>query len=116
MSTEMDFLKRSTRFSRLEKIRNNVIREKMNIKNSVWDYIIYIQLNWYVHVQRLDHERLPRRIQNGAYLEDEEWEDLEICGCRSLQRERERGELATWNGSTGRGGERKLIYLRHRKT
>jgi hypothetical protein len=27
----------------------------------------------------------------------------------------ERGELATWNGSTERGGERKLIYFRHRK-
>jgi hypothetical protein len=27
----------------------------------------------------------------------------------------ESGELATWNGTTERGGERKLIYLKHRK-
>ena len=52
MSMEMDFLRRSARFSRSEKIRNNVIREKMNIKNSVLDYIRYKQLNWYDHVRR----------------------------------------------------------------
>ena len=28
-------------FIRLEKVRNNVIKEKMNIKNSVLDYISY---------------------------------------------------------------------------
>ena len=51
MSMEMDFLRRSARCSRLEKNRNNVIREKMNIKNSVLDYIRYKQLNWHDHVQ-----------------------------------------------------------------
>ena len=29
-----------------KKIKNNVIREKMSIKNSVLDYIRYKQLNW----------------------------------------------------------------------
>ena len=33
MSMEMDFLRISARGSKLEKIRNNVIREKTNIKN-----------------------------------------------------------------------------------
>ena len=62
MSMEMDFLRRSTRCSRLEKIRNNVIREKMDIKNSVLDYIRYKQLNWYGHVQRMNEKRLPLKI------------------------------------------------------
>ena len=62
MSMEIDFLRRSARCSRLEKIRNNVIREKMNNKNSVVDYIRYKQLNWYGDVQRMDEERLPRKI------------------------------------------------------
>ena len=63
MSMEKDFLRRSTRCSRLEKkIINNVIREKMNIKNSVSYYIRCKQLNWYGHVQRMDQERLTRRI------------------------------------------------------
>ena len=35
-------------------------------------------------------------------------EDLEIRGCRRLQQEWESGELATWNGSTERGGEKKI--------
>ena len=58
MSMGNGFLRRSTRCSRLEKIRNN-IREKMNIKNSVLDYIIYKQLNWHGHVQKMDQERFP---------------------------------------------------------
>ena len=49
---EMDFLRRSARCSRLGKIRNNVIREKMDIKNSIIDYIRYKPLNWYGHVQK----------------------------------------------------------------
>ena len=48
------------RYFRLEKKnRNNVIREKINIENSVLDDTRY---NWYDHVQRMDQERLPRRI------------------------------------------------------
>ena len=35
ISMEMDFLRRPARYLRLEKNRNNVIREKMTIKNSV---------------------------------------------------------------------------------
>ena len=81
MSMEMDFLRRSARCSRLEKIRNNVIREKMSIKNSVLNCIRYKELNWYGHVQRMDQERFPRRIWNGARLVDYEREDLEIRVC-----------------------------------
>ena len=49
---EIDSLRRSARCSRLEKIRNNVLREKINLKNSVIYYIRYKDLNWYGHVQR----------------------------------------------------------------
>ena len=51
---EMDFLRRLARCSRLEKKIRNIIREKMNIKNSVLDYIRYKQVNWYGHVQRIE--------------------------------------------------------------
>ena len=43
----------------------------------------------------------------GDHLKDEEREDLEIRGCRRLQQEMEREDLAIWNGSTDKGGERK---------
>jgi hypothetical protein len=59
---KIDFLRKSVRFSRLQKKnRNNVTREKINIKNSVLDYMRYKQLNWCGHVQRMDQERLPRK-------------------------------------------------------
>jgi hypothetical protein len=47
---------------KIRNIRNNVIREKMNIKNSILDYIRYKQLNWYGYVQRMNEERLPQKI------------------------------------------------------
>ena len=52
---------------------------------------------------------------NGAHLEDEEREDLEIRGYRKLLQECKRGVLETKSGMTEKGGERKLIYFRHRK-
>ena len=58
---EMDFLRRLATCSRLEKIRN-IIREKLNIKNYVLDYVRNKQLNVYDHVQRIDEERLRRKI------------------------------------------------------
>jgi hypothetical protein len=45
MSMEIDFSRRSVKCSRFEKMRNNVIREKIDIKNSVLDYATYKQLN-----------------------------------------------------------------------
>ena len=59
---EMDFLRRSARFSRLKNLETMLIEEKMNIENSVLDYKRHKQLNWYGHVQRMNQERLPRRI------------------------------------------------------
>ena len=44
---------------KIRKNRNNVIREKISIKNSVLDYIRYKTLNWYGHVQRMDKEKIP---------------------------------------------------------
>ena len=73
----MDFLRRLERCSRLE----NVIRETVNIKNSVLNYVRYQQLNWYGHVQRMNEERLPRKKLKLEEEEEEEKEDLEIRGC-----------------------------------
>ena len=45
-----------------KKIRNNAITGKMNIKHFVLDCVSYKQLNWYGYLQRMDEERLSRRI------------------------------------------------------
>ena len=51
MLMEMDFKEISEMLKIRKKIRNNVTREKIIIKNSVLDYYVrYKQLNWYGHV------------------------------------------------------------------
>ena len=49
-----------------------------------------------------------QKFWNAVHLEIEGREDLEICGCRRLQQESERGELITSNGSKEIDGEEKL--------
>ena len=46
LSMEIDFSGDRRDVLRLEKIINNVIREKINIQSCVLDYIRYKQLNW----------------------------------------------------------------------
>ena len=59
-STEMDFWRRSARNSRKDKIRNNIIKQKMNLIRSLLDDIKTKQLQWYGHVQRMEERRLPK--------------------------------------------------------
>jgi hypothetical protein len=46
-STEMDFWRRSARISRKDKMRNNVIKKKMNVTRSLLDDVKTKQLQWY---------------------------------------------------------------------
>ena len=80
----------------------------MIIKNSGLDYLRYKLLNWCVHVQRMDQEKLPRRIlewcppgRRRKGRPRNSWMQEVTSGMR------ESGELTTWNGSTERGGERR---------
>jgi hypothetical protein len=56
--TEIDFWRRSARISRKNKIRNNIIKQKMNVTRSLFDGIKTKQLQWYGHVQRIEEGRL----------------------------------------------------------
>ena len=87
----------------------------MNIKNSVLDYIRNKQLKWYGHMQRMDQERLPRRIlewcppgkrRKGRYRNS--W----MHEVTTKMRERRIGDLEWVNRE---GWRRELMYLRHRK-
>jgi len=60
-STEMDFWRRSARLSRKDKIRNTIIKQKMNVTRSLLDDIDTKQLKWYGHVQRMEGGRLPKQ-------------------------------------------------------
>ena len=55
-SIEMDFWRRSVRISRKDKIRNNIIKQKMNVTRYLLEDIKTKQLKWYGHVQRMEEE------------------------------------------------------------
>jgi len=61
-SKEMDFWRRSARISRKDKIRNIIIKQKINVVTSLSDDIKTKQLQWYGHVQRMEEGRLPKDV------------------------------------------------------
>jgi hypothetical protein len=58
----MDFWRHSARISRKDKIRNNIIKQKMNVARSHLDDIKTKQLQSYGHVQRMEEGRLPKEV------------------------------------------------------
>ena len=61
-STEIDFWRRSARISRKDKIRNTIIKQKMNVTRYLVDDFKTKQLQWYGHVQRMEEGRLPKGV------------------------------------------------------
>ena len=61
-STEMDFWRRSARISRKDKIRNTIIKQKMNVTRSLLDDIKTQQLKWYGLVEGMEEGRLPKKV------------------------------------------------------
>jgi hypothetical protein len=55
----MDALRRSSRISRKERIRNVTIRQRIGLEETIIKEIEQDQLTWYGHVQRMA-ERLPK--------------------------------------------------------
>ena len=81
----MDFWRRSARISRKDKIRNTIIKQKMNVTRSLLDDIKTKQLKWYGHVQGMEEGRLPKKLWNGAHQEEENEEDLKLHGRKGLE-------------------------------
>jgi hypothetical protein len=61
LCTEMDVLRRSARKSRLEKIKNENIKEIMGMKGKP-DIIEKKRLQWYGHFKRIPEKRIPKLI------------------------------------------------------
>jgi hypothetical protein len=64
LSTEMDVLRRSARKSRLERKKNELIKEIMGVKEKpdIIDITERKRLQWYSHVKRMKEERLQKLI------------------------------------------------------
>ena len=56
----MDALRRFSRISRKERIRNITIRQQIGLEETIIKEIEQNRLTWYGHVQRMADERLPK--------------------------------------------------------
>jgi hypothetical protein len=79
LATEMDFLRRSARKSRKEKVRNVTIREIMEVRKNILEVTEEKRLQWFGHVKRMPGNRLPLKVL--------EWEPV---GTRRRGRPKER--------------------------
>ncbi|CAG9828171.1 unnamed protein product, partial [Diabrotica balteata] len=61
-TTEMDYWRRSCRVSRMEKITNDEIKRRIEIKKDTLNYIEEKRLTWYGHVRRTDPNRWIAKI------------------------------------------------------
>jgi len=59
-ATEVDALRRSSRISRKERIRNITMRQQIGLEEPIVKEIEQNQLTWYDHVQRMAKGRLPK--------------------------------------------------------
>ena len=66
LSTEMDALRRSARKSKMERIKNEHIKETVGVKGKpdVIDIREQKRLQWYGHVKRMPEERIPKLIMD----------------------------------------------------
>ena len=64
LSREMDVLRRSARKPRIERIKNEHVKEILGVKEKpdIIDIIERKRLQWYGHVKRIRDERLPKLI------------------------------------------------------
>jgi hypothetical protein len=58
----MDFWRRSARKSRKEKVRNDTIREIMQVGKNILEVNEEKRLRWFGHVERMPRNRLPLKI------------------------------------------------------
>jgi hypothetical protein len=56
----MDAMRRSSRISRKDKIRNETIRQQIGLEETIIKEIEQNQLTWYGHVQRMVEGRMPK--------------------------------------------------------
>ncbi|XP_030758926.1 uncharacterized protein LOC115884471 [Sitophilus oryzae] len=62
LATEMEYLRRSSRVSRRECVRNEVIRRRIDAQDTVVDRIERRSLKWFGHLMRMPDNRWPKRV------------------------------------------------------
>jgi len=62
-AAEMPFLRRAKRYTRLDKIRSEVMRKELEI-SGIQDVRLKHKQNWMNHLERMDNTRLPKHALN----------------------------------------------------
>lgn len=71
--------RRSSETSRLDKVRNESIRQIMGVNHKITEDIQIKQPRWYGYVQRMEETRLPRQIDTSRKTKKRKTQiDLEI--------------------------------------
>ena len=60
----------STSVSRRDKIRIEVIKDRINVKNSIVDFIETKKLQWYVHTKEWHKKDCQVELWNGPHQEE----------------------------------------------
>ncbi|XP_044745745.1 uncharacterized protein LOC123307480 [Coccinella septempunctata] len=60
LALEMDFWRRSARVSRMDRMRNERVRELMKVEKTIIEDTQQKQLIWYGHVERMSDQRIPK--------------------------------------------------------
>lgn len=62
LAVEMDYLRRSARVSRLQRVRNEEIRNRTSAQETVIQRIEKRGLRWFGHLMRMEDTRWPKRV------------------------------------------------------
>ncbi|XP_030760716.1 uncharacterized protein LOC115885831 [Sitophilus oryzae] len=70
LAVEMDYLRRSARVSRLQRVRNEEIRNRTSAQETVIQRIEKRGLRWFGHLMRMEDTRWPKRVFKVHPLEE----------------------------------------------
>ena len=61
---EMKCLRSMTRVSRLDRVRNEAVRERTGVRGELAARVDMNVLRWFGHVERVDNERMMEKLMN----------------------------------------------------
>ena len=65
---EMKYLRSMTGVSRLDGVRNEVVKARMGVRRKLAARVDMNVLRWFGHVERMDIERLLKKVMNAKLM------------------------------------------------
>ena len=101
----MDFWRRACGVSRLDHVRNEEIRRRVQRDEDIMDTINMKRLIWYGHVQRMSEERWPKKMLDWIPNRRRKRGRPRTAWRENIQLEMEWRNCNTGTGRTGKNGE-----------